>query len=136
MRTKRNRDQGAALDDVRTPPFNPVADGISLLLRWVEQMFDEITPAPRPPVLDSVDLDEVIRYFADDHPGDPRIRAGALVRLGHPKGSQLFQVFMDGEYQICADQQERPYGRRMVVKSLGPELEEKLAAGNGVVIFR
>jgi hypothetical protein len=104
-------------------------------LQWLTDVFDSIKIKPRLRVVRIIDLEDAVRYFAENHPGDPKIAAGALLRLPHPRGHLLFQVFLDDVDRVCLDESGHPYGRRLVAKSLGRELGQRLAETD-LVIFR
>jgi hypothetical protein len=90
---------------------------------------------PRPDALDVLTLREVTTYFAGQRPGDPRIRAGALLAAPDPGGRQVFQVFLDAADRLCADASGAPYGRRILVRRLDDDLLDYLGGGN-LLIFR
>lgn len=103
---------------------------------FLTRFFEGITPNPRPPVIDRVGLEEIVEYFTEKHPGDPRVAAGALLRRHHPRGHLLYQVFLDEQGNICSDPDGRPYGQRIVACSLDPDLSNKFSRQNDLVIFR
>lgn len=116
--------------------FGGIGDpSLQTTLQWLKQMFDSIKINPRLRVEKIVDFEDVIRYFVEGHPGDPKITAGALLRMPHPNGDLLFQVFLDEADHICLDEGGHPYGRRMVAKSLDRELGQRLSDAD-LVIFR
>jgi hypothetical protein len=80
-------------------------------------------------------LREVTTYFAGQRPGDPRVRAGALLAVPDPGGRQVFQVFLDAADRLCADASGAPYGRRILVRRLDDDLLDYLGGGN-LLIFR
>jgi hypothetical protein len=80
-------------------------------------------------------LREVTTYFAGQRPGDPRVRAGALLAAPDPGGRQVFQVFLDAADRLCADASGAPYGRRILVRRLDDDLLDYLGGGN-LLIFR
>ncbi|HEY2267692.1 MAG TPA: hypothetical protein VGI96_34070 [Streptosporangiaceae bacterium] len=90
---------------------------------------------PRPDALDVLTLREVTTYFAGQRPGDPRVRAGALLAVPDPGGRQVFQVFLDAADRLCADASGAPYGRRILVRRLDDDLLDYLGGGN-LLIFR
>lgn len=92
-------------------------------------------PRRRPPVKDVLTFPDVVAYFADKRPDDPRIRAGALLSRGHPKGRLIFQVFLNEDDNLCKDESGRPYGRRLIARRLDDELAARFGT-NELLIFR
>lgn len=93
----------------------------------------EIARAPE--VVETLTFADVIRYFTNQRPNDPRVSAGALLRSSHPRGQLIDQVFLDERDKVCANAAGVPYGRRLVASRLDPELAAKFADLD-VVIFR
>jgi hypothetical protein len=77
----------------------------------------------------------VTAYFAAGRPGDPRVKAGALLSAAHPGGRQVFQVFLDAADRVCADASGAPYGRQIIARRLDDELLDYLGGGH-LLIFR
>ena len=92
-------------------------------------------PHRRPEVVDLLTFRDVVTYFADKHPGDPRIKAGALLSGSHPKGSLIFQVFLDEDTRLCSDASGNPYGRRLIARRLDDELAARFGTKE-LLIFR
>jgi hypothetical protein len=92
-------------------------------------------PLRRPPVIDVLTFPDVVAYFADKRPGDPRIRAGALLSRSHPKGRLIFQVFLGEDDKLCSDASGRPYGRRLIARRLDDELAARFGTKE-LLIFR
>jgi len=107
------------------------------LLRVLGDWWNYKLPIPRrrPAVIDELSFADVVGYFAEQHPGDPRIAAGALLSQPHPKGRLVFLVFLDGQDRPCRDASGAPYGRRMVAASFDAELTDRLR-GEQMLIFR
>ncbi len=97
--------------------------------------FAEPSGRPRPAALDVLTLREVTTYFAGQRPGDPRVRAGALLAAPDPDGRQVFQVFLDAADRLCTDASGLPYGRRVIARRLDDDLLDYLGGGN-LLIFR
>jgi len=97
--------------------------------------FAEPPGQPRPGAVDTLTLREVTTYFAGQRPGDPRVRAGALLTAPDPDGRQVFQVFLDAADRLCADASGVPYGRRVVARRLDDDLLDYLGGGH-LLIFR
>jgi hypothetical protein len=115
----------------------PEVDQLVGLLRALGDLWDFKLPIRRrrPDVVDELSFADVVGYFAEQHPGDPRIAAGALLCQPHPKGRLVFLVFLDGQDRPCRDASGVPYGRRMVAASLDAELTDRLR-GEQTLIFR
>jgi hypothetical protein len=97
--------------------------------------FAEPPGRPRPAAADTLTLREVTTYFAGQRPGDPRVKAGALLSVPDPDGRQVFQVFLDAADRLCADASGVPYGRRVIARRLDDDLLDYLGGGN-LLIFR
>jgi hypothetical protein len=123
-------------------PDRPVADSVPGravtdpgLPGLLAAAFADPPGRPRPDALDVLTLREVTTYFAGQRPGDPRVRAGALLAAPDPGGRQVFQVFLDAADRLCADASGAPYGRRILVRRLDDDLLDYLGGGN-LLIFR
>jgi hypothetical protein len=123
-------------------PDRPVADSVPGravtdpgLPGQLAAAFADPPGRPRPDALDVLTLREVTTYFAGQRPGDPRVRAGALLAAPDPGGRQVFQVFLDAADRLCADASGAPYGRRILVRRLDDDLLDYLGGGN-LLIFR
>lgn len=125
----------------RVPPGGrgrvPDAGQIRALLRVLGDLWDYRLPIPRrrPSVIDELRFADVVAYFTEQHPGDPRIAAGVLLCQPHPKGRLVFLVFLDEQDRPCVDAVGVPYGRRMVAASFDDELTGRLR-GEQTLIFR
>lgn len=80
---------------------------------------------------------EVMRYFTENRPADPRVAGGALLQRRGITSVQYVQVFLDASDQPLADTQGAVYGR--VIRA--DRVDDALAAafgrrGNDLVIFR
>ena len=112
------------------------ADQFAALLRVLGEWGDKLRiPRRRPGVIDELSFADVVAYFTEQHPGDPRISAGALICQPHPKGRLVFQVFLDERDRPCLDPSGAPYGRRLVAGSFDDELTRRLR-GDQMLIFR
>jgi hypothetical protein len=89
----------------------------------------------RPPQQDLLSYQEVVSYFVNQHPGDPRIEAGAMLTRPYPNGQLVFQVFLDRNDKVCLGPNGDAYGRALVVRRLDAELG-RLLAGEDLVVFR
>jgi hypothetical protein len=153
MNTRKTRDQAPPADAGR--PASPgAADGgsadgppreegtrrvdpqqLATLLGLVAGLFEKLPGRRKPGVVESLSFAEVVGYFTEQHPGDPRIAAGALVCQPHPRGTLVFLVFLDDRDRPCDDPSGAPYGKRMVAASLDDELLDRLH-GKQLLIFR
>jgi hypothetical protein len=97
--------------------------------------FAEPPGRPRPAAVELLTLREVTTYFTSQRPGDPRVKAGALLSAPDPDGRQVFQVFLDAADRLCADASGLPYGRRVVARRLDDDLLDYLG-GSNLLIFR
>jgi hypothetical protein len=137
-----------ATDAVPDPPVADSASGLAVtdpvsglavtdagLPGQLAAAFADPPGRPRPDALAVLTLREVTTYFAGQRPGDPRVRAGALLAAPDPGGRQVFQVFLDAADRLCADASGAPYGRRVLVRRLDDDLLDYLGGGN-LLIFR
>jgi hypothetical protein len=98
--------------------------------------FAEPPGRPDPAAVDALTLHDVATYFAGQRPGDPRVKAGALLSVPHPDGGrQVFQVFLDAADRVCGDASGAPYGRRVIARRLDDDLLDYLGGGS-LLIFR
>jgi hypothetical protein len=97
--------------------------------------FAEPPGRPPPAAVDTLTLREVTAYFTGQRPGDPRVKAGALLSAPDPGGRQVFQVFLDAADRVCADPSGAPYGRRVIARRLDDDLLDYLGGGH-LLIFR
>jgi hypothetical protein len=107
------------------------------LLGQAVALFDKAfnLPPRRPEVVDLLTFRDVVAYFTDKHPGDPRIKAGALLSGSHPKGRLTFQVFLDEADKLCCDASGNPYGRRLIARRFDDELAARFGTKE-LLIFR
>ena len=98
--------------------------------------FAEPPGRPDPAAVDALTLHDVATYFAGQRPGDPRVKAGALLSVPHPDGGrQVFLVFLDAADRVCGDASGAPYGRRVIARRLDDDLLDYLGGGS-LLIFR
>jgi hypothetical protein len=80
---------------------------------------------------------EVVRYFTENRPADPRVAGGALLRRRGRMSSQYVQVFLDASDQPLADTQGAAYGRVIRADRVDDALATAFGRrGNDLVIFR
>ena len=109
---------------------------VQALLAQLAGVFDQAADLRRrSQIVDTLTFGDVVGYFTDERPGDPRITSGALLSAEHPKGRQVFQVFLDDADRVCRDPSGTPYGRRVVARRLDDELTDYLGGG-ALLIFR
>jgi len=107
------------------------AAGVVVIVAW-----PRIVEFVRAPVfVETLTFADVIRYFANERPNDPRVSSGALMRSHHRRGQLLDQVFLDERDQVCVDASGAPYGRRLIAARLDAELAAKFADLD-VIVFR
>ena len=145
--TAGERDDRASPDPVTDPGVPPVTDpgppvtdpGLPVtdpgLPGQLIAAFAEPPGQPEPAAVDTLTLRDVTAYFAGQRPGDPRVKAGALLSAPHPDGRQVVQVFLDAADRVCADASGAPYGRRVIARRLDDDLLDYLGGGN-LLIFR
>ena len=109
---------------------------VQALLAQLAGVFDQAADLRRrSQTVDTLTFGDVVGYFTDERPGDPRITSGALLSAEHPKGRQVFQVFLDDADRVCRDPSGTPYGRRVIARRLDDELTDYLGGG-ALLIFR
>jgi hypothetical protein len=121
-------DPGPPVADPGLPVTDPAVAG-QLIAAFAEP------PGPPPAAVDTLTLRDVTAYFAGQRPGDPRVKAGALLSAPHPDGRQVVQVFLDAADRVFADASGAPYGRRVIARRLDDDLLDYLGGGN-LLIFR
>jgi len=115
---------------------SPDPQQLKALADFITGLFERISgPRRRPEVVEELGFADVVAYFTEKHPGDPRIAAGALLCRPHPRGTLAFLVFLDDNDRPCKDPAGTPYGRRMVATSFDEELTRRLH-GDSLLIFR
>jgi hypothetical protein len=117
----------------------PLADPgyVQAVLAQLTAVFDQTLDLPggRSRSVDTLTFADVVGYFTDERPDDPRIKAGALLSAGHPRGRVIFQVFLDDADRVCGDASGTPYGRRVIAGRLDDELNDYLGGGE-LLIFQ
>ena len=69
---------------------------------------------------------EVIKYFVEERPSDPRVDKGAFVVERHAKGIMTIWTFLDSNNQPVTSDKGKPYYRKLKVTHFDKELEEML----------
>jgi|SRR5450755_2236244 hypothetical protein len=104
---------------------------LAAIPEFLAKLFKELDaciPVPEPSRLRVVRLftfADAVKYFAENDPGDSRIRGGALLRRPHARGQVIYQVFLDQANHVCLDTNRRAYGRTFVTQSIDDELAGK-----------
>ena len=123
----------------RSSGDRPLADPryVQAVLEHLAAVFDQELDLPRrrSQTVEELTFGDVVDYFTDERPGDPRIKAGALLSAGHPQGRLVYQVFLDEQDRVCSDASGTPYGRRVIARRLDHELNDYLGGGD-LLIFR
>jgi len=101
--------------------------------RALNDWLREILPIG-PEVVDQMSYSEAIGYFIEQRPRDPRVKKGAMLLQPHPQGNLLTQVFLDQKNDLASDPTGKPYGRRLVVRTLDQELDATFGDKDLVVI--
>jgi tetratricopeptide (TPR) repeat protein len=77
-----------------------------------------------PETIDVLTYKDVIGYFVTEKPSIKNIK-GALLKQKHRKGYLMTQVFIDVNNDLVCRNDDSPYGRKLVAKSLDRELSEQ-----------
>lgn len=94
----------------------------------LEGLIEEVLPTP------VLDYPSVVRYFVENRPDDPRVRAGALIRSRGFFQTRILQVFLDEKRQPVCDLDGRPQGRILIVSRVDEELEELFDGGDLILV--
>jgi hypothetical protein len=129
-RFRYHRDE-LSLDDLMVA--SGLASELVQLARELSKRVQEILPIG-PEVLDRLTYGEAFSYFAGRRPEDARIVKGAMLREEDPKGQLLTQVFLDKDNNLVPGPNRKPYGRRLIVRSLDAELQETFGDKNLVIV--
>ncbi|MBP0041641.1 MAG: hypothetical protein J7545_06665 [Roseofilum sp. SBFL] len=101
---------------------------LSQLSEWLQDLrkTQEVIPL--------LTYEDAIQYFITDRPSDSRIEKGAILRQPHPQGQFLAQMFLDSSNQILYCSDGKPYGRKLVVKTLDRELEDTFGTKDLIIV--
>lgn len=120
-------------------PENPPSGYETTLAEVVfaQKFFDAIRHLfpPRPPFVKLLTLREVVKYFVEERPRDPKVDHGVLLARRRRGRILVSQVFLDAENRPCSRNDGKLYGRMLRVGAFEPELEELVAAGHGMILF-
>jgi hypothetical protein len=86
--------------------------------------------------VDVLTFREVVRYFTENRPSDPRVAGGALIRRRGMRSSQYVQIFLDAQDQPLADSRGAVYGRLVQADEVDDALDHAFGQGKELVIFR
>ena len=103
----------------------------------VQKWFDAVRRVVprRPPFVKLLTLREVVRYLVEERPPDPKLDHGVLLARCRRGRILVCQVFLDAENRPCSGNDGRLYGRMLRVGAFERELEELVAAGQGMILF-
>ncbi|MCK6512127.1 hypothetical protein L6R29_19510 [Myxococcota bacterium] len=87
-----------------------------------------------PEIVSQMSYADAIRYFVEDKPNDSSIVKGAMLLQEHPQGKLFVQVFLNGDNELVCKSDGKPYGRRLIVRSLDSELKETFGNEELVVV--
>ncbi len=99
----------------------------NLLFRLVELFRQEET-------VDVLTFAEAIQFFTRHRPADARVARGAILRRQDPRGTLIFQVFLDEGGQPLFDLPEGARGRKVRVRMMDEELEEAFDGSDLIVV--
>ncbi len=109
--------------------FRKLTDVASQLNDWLRS----ILPIA-PEIVTQMTYSEAIAFFVDHRPADPRVVQGAMLLQGHPQGHLLVQVFLNKSSNLVCDPDGKPYGRRLVVRNLDPELQQTFGSHDLIIV--
>lgn len=96
------------------------------LIGQLSAFFDETFKTFLPTEMEGEKLsyDAAIQYLVNNRPDVSNVAKGAILRQPHERGYSITQVFLDNKNQLVCMSSGRPYGRRLIVQQLDPELTE------------
>jgi hypothetical protein len=109
--------------------FRKLTDAASQLNDWLRS----ILPIA-PEIVTQMTYSEAIAFFVDHRPADPRVVKGAMFLQRHPQGHLLVQVFLGKSSNLVCDPEGKPYGRRLVVRNIDPELQHTFGSQDLVIV--
>jgi hypothetical protein len=125
MDTKKARDKRS---DSRSPERTSITERLApLLIEWWK--------ARPPKLVRELTFRHVVEYFVSHHPGDPAVQSGALLRMPHPRGHNMFQVFLGPDDELLLDGEGQPYGRQFIAMRLDSALSARLH-DTDLILFR
>ena len=102
---------------------------ISEFLNFIE----DLLPI-HPEVVEQMSYREAISYFIKERPSDSDVVKGAMLLQNHSQGHIFVQVFLNARNELVCDSEGKPYGRRLVTRSLDAELKETFGNKKLVVV--
>lgn len=111
--------QGGAIYSLQRREPGPLVDALGTLFNAIKDIMNSLVWDER--AIPLFTYADAIDYFVTQRPDDDRIEKGAILRLPHPQGYTLVQVFLDGQNNLIYNY-GKPYGRRLVVRALDREL--------------
>jgi hypothetical protein len=112
--------------------FNDFRD-MQRVARDLNELLRKVLPIG-PEIVDLMTFKDAVRYFVTERPASTLVRKGAMLRQPHPSGHLLVQVFLDEHNEFVHGPDDRPYGRRLVVKQFDHELLEAFGTDDLVVV--
>ena len=101
---------------------------------WLEPMYSLMRLFAPPIVEESTELEDILRYFRDNVPGDFDITAGILFRKRSGGAYLVAQCFLTAANQLGCHASGRPYGRAFRTLGFDEGLQE-LFAGEDLIVF-
>jgi hypothetical protein len=87
-----------------------------------------------PDVVEEMTYSRAISYFAEQRPPNPRVSKGGMLLQTHPQGQLFVQVFLDSSNELVCSADGKPFGRRLVVRSLDAELTDTFGGKKLVIV--
>ena len=121
--------------DIRDPghsEMQALTNSAHQLIPWLEThiRFSE----PKPPTVKTLTMKDVVDYFIENHPFDPALSHGALIRVKCPRGYIVFQVFLSAQDHILTDAAGSPHGRRLIANRMDADLKDRFQ-GMDLILF-
>lgn len=133
----RERDRARARTDAdgerRSSPFAELLRPFTDLYESVSETLKRIGPLG-PDVVDRLGYRAVIAYFVEHAPPAVGAMRGTLIRQPHPKGWLVSQLFLTAGGRPLMRDDDRPYGRKLIVRRFDDELED-LFGDRDMIIF-
>lgn len=102
---------------------------------WLRSILDgvaQIWLGPEEDLKEIMTYEEALGFFVTRKPEGVPVSKGVLIREQRSEGYLLIQAFLNAEDEFVKDQEGEPCMRQLLVKSLGPELQQ--AFGNQDII--
>lgn len=111
--------QGGAIYSLQKRTSGPLTGAVVLLRDVIEGIMNAFIWEER--IIPLFTYADAIDYFVAQRPDDDSVEKGAMLRLPHPQGYTLVQVFLDGQNNLVYNY-GKPCGRRLVVRAFDREL--------------